>query len=1000
MRTKTKNFRSFYCRPRFLVALWLILFCFTQTKLRGQTYGHVAMGGGGFVSGVITCKTQQNLIYCRTDVGGAYRWDAASNKWIQLLDWVSEDETGYLGVESMAVDPSNPNNLYMLVGTDYFNGGKTAILRSTDKGANFAITEVTSLFKAHGNGMGRNTGEKLIVDPNKGTILFCGSRSNGLFKSINSGASWSRVTSLNVTTTPSGNGISFVVFDLSTGTSGNATQTLIVGVCQTGTNLYRSNDGGSTFTAISGAPTNLMPQRAAIASDRDLYITYANAAGPWDPNTGQIWKYSVSAGTWTNVTPSGYTNAFGGISVDPNNSERLVASTINTYAAQGGSWGDQIFITTNGGSSWTNVVSRGYSLNPNGVTWMNSSQSIHWAGSIEFDPFNTQKVYVISGNGVFSTNNIDATPCVWDFNVKGIEETVALDLVSVPGGPLVSVIGDYDGFRNTDINVYGPQNTPTMGTTNGLAVAALNTSKMVRTGSSLYYSTNTGSSWTQATINGSQGFVSLSADGNTLLHSPNSSSTTYRSTNNGSSWSTVSGLNFSDARTVADQVNSSKFYSYNPGTGRIYVSTNGGTSFAQAATIGGGGSKHIRTVPGNEGHIWVALYNGGLVRSTNSGTSFTSISNVTTCSGVGLGKAASGATYPTIYISGTVGGVRGIFRSTDQGASWTRINDDAHEWGGLGNGQFIVGDMNVYGRVFMSTVGLGVVYIESGGPSVPVTGVTVSPVTASVAVNGTTQLTATVLPSNATNKSVSWSSSNTSVATVSSSGLVTGVATGSATITVTTQDGGFTASCNVTVTAATNLTIVVRAVGKSAKEIIQLKVGGTVVNSWTLKRTMADYTATTSLSGEIRVEFTNDASRNDARIDYIIVNGTTYQAEDQAVNTGVLLNNQCGGSYSEWLNCNGYIIFSTAKSARLTSINENDFSNEVKIYPNPAIQGQFKVETQESSMMTINDMSGRIVFTKLLGESVNEINSNLNKGFYLIRIVNSQNTIFKKLEVK
>lgn len=86
------------------------------------------------------------------------------------------------------------------------------------------------------------------------------------------------------------------------------------------------------------------------------------------------------------------------------------------------------------------------------------------------------------------------------------------------------------------------------------------------------------------------------------------------------------------------------------------------------------------------------------------------------------------------------------------------------------------------------------------GGTVAVTGVTVSPTSASVAVNGTTQLTATVLPSNATNKSVTWSTSNSTIATVSTSGLVTGKAAGSATITVKTVDGNKTATSAITVT--------------------------------------------------------------------------------------------------------------------------------------------------------------------------------------------------------
>lgn len=60
-------------------------------------------------------------------------------------------------------------------------------------------------------------------------------------------------------------------------------------------------------------------------------------------------------------------------------------------------------------------------------------------------------------------------------------------------------------------------------------------------------------------------------------------------------------------------------------------------------------------------------------------------------------------------------------------------------------------------------------------------------------------LKATVLPSNATNMAVEWSSSEPSVATVSNKGLVQGIAAGTTTITATTEDGDFSASCEVTV---------------------------------------------------------------------------------------------------------------------------------------------------------------------------------------------------------
>ena len=81
-----------------------------------------------------------------------------------------------------------------------------------------------------------------------------------------------------------------------------------------------------------------------------------------------------------------------------------------------------------------------------------------------------------------------------------------------------------------------------------------------------------------------------------------------------------------------------------------------------------------------------------------------------------FGKAMGGSSYPTVFIWGTVGtGKRGIYRSTDAGANWVRVNDDAHQFGGPGNGEFIAGDMNTEGRVYMGTVGRGLIYGTPAG---------------------------------------------------------------------------------------------------------------------------------------------------------------------------------------------------------------------------------------------------------------------------------------------
>ena len=81
----------------------------------------------------------------------------------------------------------------------------------------------------------------------------------------------------------------------------------------------------------------------------------------------------------------------------------------------------------------------------------------------------------------------------------------------------------------------------------------------------------------------------------------------------------------------------------------------------------------------------------------------------------------------------------------------------------------------------------------------PVTGVSVTPAQATIRVGNTTTIKAIVTPDDATEKAVTWTSSDDTVATVDSNGVVTGVKVGTATITATTIDGSFTATCEVNV---------------------------------------------------------------------------------------------------------------------------------------------------------------------------------------------------------
>ncbi len=136
---------------------------------------------------------------------------------------------------------------------------------------------------------------------------------------------------------------------------------------------------------------------------------------------------------------------------------------------------------------------------------------------------------------------------------------------------------------------------------------------------------------------------------------------------------------------------------------------------------------------------------------------------------------------------------------------------------GTGKGDYNIGSFSLAAdaealymmRAEGTGTGIAAIKVVRGGETpepeepVAVTGVSLNKEEASVAVGGSTSLSFTIEPADATNKNVTWSSSDEAVATVSDNGVVTGVAEGEAIITVTTEDGEFTATCTVTVSAGT-----------------------------------------------------------------------------------------------------------------------------------------------------------------------------------------------------
>jgi photosystem II stability/assembly factor-like uncharacterized protein len=713
-----------------------------QPPSQPYVWKNVQIVGGGFVSGIVLHPGAPGVRYARTDIGGAYRWDADARRWQPLMDWVPYEDTNLMGVESIAVDPSDPDRLYLAVGT-YTRADRPdgAVLRSQDRGATFLRTNVP--FKMGGNENGRGNGERLAVDPNDGRILYLGTRHAGLWKSVDHGANWSRVDWFpDVTETPAvGSGIVFVVFDPQSGAPGRASATIYVGASLMGRdNLFRSTDGGASWTPVPGQPTQYRPNHGVLDSNGVLYVSYGTDPGPRQMTDGGIWKLDTNRDVWTEITPDrpnpAGERAFGyaAVSSDASNPQTLIVSTFRRPR------GDEIFRSTDGGATWKPVFASGglydFSLAP-----YVAATPIHWLFDIEIDPHDPDHALFTTGYGGYETFNLtdmdEGRPTRWSVLSTGIEETVALELLSPPAGAqLITAIGDYAGFVHQDLDRPPPTGDfghPRFGNTSGVALAAQRPNVIVRVGvpandrgtTTIGYSLDGGTTWqpTRTTPRGDSraGQIAVSADGAAWIWTPEQSQA-YQTRDQGATWAPIAGLP-ENSRVSSDPVDAQRFYAMDLFGGKIFISDDAGVTFAaQPLRLPGGlpvrgrrgdrrgGQDRLYATPGRRGDLWLAAFDG-LYRSWNGSPAFARQDDVQQIHGFGFGKAAPGTDYPALFMIGVVNGLRGIFRSDDTARSWVRINDDAHQWGLL---LHVTGDPKRYGRVYVGTHGRGVLYGDPG----------------------------------------------------------------------------------------------------------------------------------------------------------------------------------------------------------------------------------------------------------------------------------------------
>lgn len=693
------------------------------TKKYTCNFSNVAIGGGGYIPGIVYNKTEPGLRYCRTDIGGAYRWSSRDTQWVPITDHlggVGKENWNLIGIEAIASDPVEPKRVYLSCGT--YLGSNGAILVSEDYGDTW--TQVDMPFPMGGNQSGRGVGERLAVNPKNNQQVFCGTRTDGLYVSNDYGRTWEKCTALpsegNYSQEKNQIGVMWVEFDPESGD-------MFVGVANTdGKCIYRSADGGKSFTELPAYMPGYYPLRAEISKNGYLYLSYANSCGPNAAVTeGAVARYSLSDGKFEDITPACNDNRYGGfsgISVDGSDPDVIVCGTLGFWDTKG----ENLYRSTDGGKTWTpffTVDEQNYVMDVSEAGWLTwgreQAQTGWWMADVEIDPFNSDIVSWGTGATLYSTTNLTAlgsgTPVNVKFDARGIEETAVFKIVSAPvtgsSPELYSIMGDLTGFAHIRAERF-PDDDHFMknGTAQDVAAAWQNGNIAAYTcdnkKKSLVYTTDGGSTWNpvESKPDGAVGGkVSLNADGSKLFWTPGAlSAGAFFTTDFGKQWYKAGGLGMG-ATLYPDKLDANVIYA--TAGGSIYRSDNGGISFAATGlTV----AENSELVPSAEkaGFLWIRS-GTSLSYSEDGGKTMTYVKGVS-ANAIGVGKAEKDGGAMVLYFLGEAneqGG--GVYMTADHGKHIVKLTTDAD---GFGNITYsITGDATTFGRFYFATNGRGII---------------------------------------------------------------------------------------------------------------------------------------------------------------------------------------------------------------------------------------------------------------------------------------------------
>ncbi len=716
----------------------------------------VAIGGGGFITGYNADQTGQTRVV-RADVYGAYLWREDLDRWVQLANSASmpdadQKQDGVAdGVYEIVVAPSRPTRIYMAV--------KGLVYRSDDRGATFVspIRDAPFPFAWDANSEFRHAGPFLAVSPLDPDLVLLGTPKDGVWRSDDAGKSWTRIASVPVGPRQAGVPVSRVMgtslWFLPPSAAGDGQTGQCIWALVPGTGMFASSNAGLDFTPVDSKDGN-QPRgfnQGSFAPDGTFYAA--------DPLESKLWRYRD--GRWTDLTLRIGPRRFIAVAANPRDGQVFV------FDENGQSWR-----SSDHGWSWWPLwhSSRPGEGDP---PWLHVSNKSFVLGRVSFDPAVPDRMWAASGTGVYYA---DLAPfplqLSWISQARGIEELVANDVISPPDGAPLFAAWDFGVHRKEHLDQfstsYGPKERvliaaqqldwspadPLFIVTNASDTRTFCCSEdgdAVLAG----YSIDGGRSWrkfptlpqppgTDAADPWRMSFGTIavsSGDTRNIVWAPSFNRSPYVTYDRGTTWSRVSlsgevlpltgshAHYFYTRKTLAaDRVLSGVFYLVHSGDGEngalagLWATEDGGKQWRKryAGEIAPESqySAKLRAVPGQAGHLFFTSGHGGngdtrLRRSTDGGANWFTLDSVSRVDDIGFGRAAVGMTYPTIFISGQVEGRYGIWRSTNNAASWTRVG--RFPAGTLDLVSVVSGDADHFGRVYLGYKGSGWIYGHPDG---------------------------------------------------------------------------------------------------------------------------------------------------------------------------------------------------------------------------------------------------------------------------------------------